>query len=60
MDAYSASACLYSLIETAKYCGLEPYEYLIDTFEKLPYAKSDEDYEALLPKKSLEMRDIKD
>ncbi len=54
-----ASACLYSLIETAKYCGLEPYKYLIDTFEKLPYAKSDEDYEALLPKKSLEIRDIK-
>ena len=44
-----ASACLYSLIETAKACGLEPYAYLLDIFEKLPFATSEADYEALLP-----------
>ncbi len=31
-----ASAVLYSLIESAKACGLEPYAYLRFLFEKLP------------------------
>jgi transposase len=44
-----AAATLYSLIETAKSCGLEPYRYLCFIFEKLPYAQSEEDYAALLP-----------
>jgi transposase len=44
-----ASATLYSLIETAKACGLEPYWYLRFLFEKLPYAQNEEDYRALLP-----------
>jgi len=44
-----AAATLYSLIETAKACGLEPYRYLRFLFEKLPYAQSEEDYRALLP-----------
>ena len=40
---------LYSLIETAKANGLEPYAYLRHIFEKLPLASSLEHYEALLP-----------
>lgn len=44
-----ASADLYSLIETAKANGLEPYRYLRYLFEKLPFAESVDDYEALLP-----------
>lgn len=43
------SATLYSLIETAKACGLEPYRYLRFLFERLPYAASEADYQALLP-----------
>jgi hypothetical protein len=44
----NASATLYSLIETAKACGLEPYRYLLFLFEKLPYAASEANYQALL------------
>ena len=44
-----ASAALYSLIETAKANGIEPYLYLRYTFTKLPRAKTPEEYRALLP-----------
>jgi transposase len=44
-----ASAVHYSLIETAKLNGLEPYAYLNYVFKKLPYAEKVEDIEALLP-----------
>lgn len=44
-----ASATLYSLIETAKACGLDPYQYLRTLFEKLPYASTEAEYSALLP-----------
>ena len=44
-----ASAGLYSLIETAKANGLEPYKYLRYLFEHLPFADSDDEYEKLLP-----------
>jgi len=44
-----ASATLYSLIETAKSCGLEPYRYLKYLFTKLPLARTPEDYRALTP-----------
>ncbi len=44
-----ASANLYSLIETAKANGLEPYAYLRYLFTQLPAAESVEDFEALLP-----------
>ncbi|MBU0544223.1 MAG: IS66 family transposase [Proteobacteria bacterium] len=44
-----ASALLYSLIETAKANGLEPYSYLRHIFEKLPAATTLDQYEALLP-----------
>lgn len=44
-----ASANLYSLIETAKANGLEPYGYLRRVFTELPRAKTVEAVEALLP-----------
>jgi transposase len=44
-----ASALLYSLIETAKVNGLEPYAYLRYVFEQIPIAATLEDYERLLP-----------
>jgi transposase len=44
-----AAATLYSLIETAKACGLDPYQCLRFLFEKLPYAQTEQDYRSLLP-----------
>jgi transposase len=44
-----SSAALYSLVETAKANGKEPFKYLNELFEKLPAAKTDEDYKRLLP-----------
>ncbi len=44
-----ASANLYSLIETAKANGLEPYAYLRYLFAELPRAETVEAIEALLP-----------
>lgn len=48
-EGAAASATLYSLIETAKANGLEPFSYLRYIFNALPVAKSPEDYQALLP-----------
>lgn len=44
-----ASAMYYSIIETAKANGLEPYTYLRALFTQLPSCKTVEDYELLLP-----------
>ncbi len=44
-----ASANLYSIVETAKANGIEPYSYLRHIFTQLPKAKTVEDFEALLP-----------
>ena len=44
-----ASAKLYSIIETAKAAGLEPFEYLRLIFAGLPLAITLADVEALLP-----------
>jgi transposase len=44
-----ASASLYSLIETAKANGLEPYWYLRHIFERLPLAKTEYELRSLLP-----------
>jgi len=44
-----AAATLYSLIATAKACGLDPYEYFRFLFSKIPYAKTEADYMALMP-----------
>ena len=45
----TASANLYSLIETSKANGIEPYRYLCTLFAALPKATCLEDYDALLP-----------
>jgi len=45
----NASANLYSLIETAKANGLEPYVYLRHVYTELPKAQTVTDVEALLP-----------
>ena len=45
----TASAQLYSLVETVKANGQEPYAWLRHALERLPQASSVEDYEALLP-----------
>ncbi|MCB1695558.1 MAG: IS66 family transposase [Halioglobus sp.] len=44
-----ASANLYSLVESAKASGLEPYQYLRQVFTALPQAATVEDFENLLP-----------
>ncbi|MFZ4710384.1 MAG: IS66 family transposase [Zwartia sp.] len=44
-----ASAVIYSLIETAKANGLEPYHWLRQVLRELPAAKTVEAIEALLP-----------
>lgn len=46
-----ASAMFYSLVETAKQNGLEPFEYLSKMLDKLPHAQTVEDFERLLPLK---------
>ena len=48
-EGAAASAALYSLIETAKANGLEPYWYFRYLLEKLPDAMTEDDYKALLP-----------
>jgi hypothetical protein len=45
----AASSQIYSLIETAKANGQEPYAWLRHILESLPRAQSVGDYEALLP-----------
>jgi transposase len=44
-----ASATLYSLIETAKANGIEPYQYLRYVFTKLPSVQSRHDYRSFTP-----------
>ncbi len=44
-----ASATVYSLIETARANGLEPYDYLRQVLQCIGAAETVEDIEALLP-----------
>jgi hypothetical protein len=44
-----ASANLYSLVETAKANGVEPFAYLTALFERLPHVQTVADFEAVLP-----------
>jgi transposase len=44
-----ASAHLYSIIETAKANGLDPFAYLVHLFTDIPKAQRLADFEALLP-----------
>ena len=45
----TASAALYSMVETAKANNLEPFSYLTRIFKELPKASCADDYENLLP-----------
>jgi transposase len=45
----NASAVIYSVLETAKANGLEPYAWLRQVLRNLPAAKTVDDIEALLP-----------
>ena len=45
----NASANLYSLVQTCKANGIDPYRYLSALFIALPNATTVDDYEALLP-----------
>lgn len=47
-EVAQASATIYSLIESAKANAPESYNYLRYLFEKLPFAKTAEDYKKLL------------
>lgn len=49
VEGAKASCIYYSLIQTAKENNIEPFGYLRDLFEKLPYAKELTDYQKLLP-----------
>ena len=44
-----ASALFYSLVESAKANGLEPYAYLNPVLKELPYADTLDKLERLLP-----------
>jgi transposase len=48
-DGARASAAFFTLIESAKANGLEPYAYLRHIFEKLPLAQTEQDLKDLLP-----------
>ena len=54
-----ASANLYSLVETCKANGIEPYAYLSQLFERLPRANSAEDFERLLPWNTVYGKDLR-
>ena len=44
-----ASAFMYTLVESAKACGLEPRAYLLSLFERYPFATTEEERRQLLP-----------
>ncbi len=43
------SATLFSLIETARANGIEPYRYLRYLFTKLPLVQTEDEYRTLMP-----------
>ena len=45
----NASAIIYSLVETAKANGIEPYTWLRHVLEHLPAAQTADEMEKLLP-----------
>lgn len=44
-----SSCFIFTLIETAKANGLNPEDYIRCLFEKSPYAKTEADWQKLLP-----------
>lgn len=53
-----ASAAWYSLIETAKLNGIEPYYYIRDIVNKCPLIVSDDEWEEFLPERYKESRNL--
>lgn len=49
MDGAGALCLHLSLIRTAKLHGLDPYQYYVKLLKSIPYCRSVEDYEKLLP-----------
>ncbi len=49
VDGMEASAVLYSLVQTCIANRVDPYTYFKAVIERMPYAKSQDDLEALLP-----------
>jgi transposase len=49
VEGAQASAMFYSLVETAKANNADPFDWMRMVLEKLPHAKTVEDYEELLP-----------
>lgn len=49
VNGANAGATIYSLIETSKANGINPYSYLKYILEKLPYCNVDQEREKLLP-----------
>ncbi|KEO67068.1 hypothetical protein J103_24515 [Burkholderia pseudomallei MSHR5855] len=45
----AGQANLYSLVETCKANGVEPYRYLVWLFTRLPLAATADDYADLMP-----------
>ena len=56
VNGATASANLYSLVESAKGHGLDPFVYLTQVFTELPKATTAEQIEALLPGRIAELR----
>lgn len=50
-EGATGSANIYSLVETAKANGIDPFDYLNKVFEKLPKAQTEADFLDLLPVK---------
>jgi len=50
-EGATASANLYSLVETAKANGIDPFDYLNKVFTNLPKAQTENDFLELLPVK---------
>ena len=51
-DGAEASAILYSMVETAKASGWDPYRWMVHVFDRLPAASSEDEIRALLPNSS--------
>lgn len=49
VDGAHTNAIMYSLVATAKANGIDPYEYLVELYTKVPNLKSSDELKALMP-----------
>lgn len=49
VEGAEANAVMYSLVQTAKANGLDPYKYLYHVFERMPYMQNSQEVQSLLP-----------